>query len=771
MSSSMQSRRVPLSANPNAANSPLRAGSGNGLNASAAAAAFAKHRRSHASVQREENYGVAPPAKKQMLEKAETIHPSMASASTSTSRRVPQVQRASTSRSYQTERGMSSQIQQPAQPSHHGQHQHQHQHHHHVQVSEKEAEEVRRWQQSQRLRFPKLVFYFDNLPEDQSARLSKQVSYLGAREDKFFSIDITHVVTTRSIPTDDKIATKRRMQDALDAKDADADRAPEASHEQMQTINPSLLSRTHVNELGISTSSLPVKRKLFDTGPGRRMPPFGAAEEAIRKPKPTRSTDILQRAREMGKKIWSLEKLQKVLDMLLEPDPYRSAELGQRMRNGSTTSATVSQQGNSRLTGDQALLQMLDKERHTGPSDRDPTVATRELVYFKGPYIYVYDIEEKQKPIMVREYLKVADREEGDWPQLRPSAGTRCPFIEDTDQLELRAEKKRARVRTTAGTAAHESTQSASVSTAGNTAPATGTSMQKTLASRYAAAASASTTSKQVTGKRTLAEMEDGHNRQSSVSHGSALSGAPKLRPAEGTLGSTNAASAGSVSSTASAMPPSKLARPSTDYQNAFTSRAKSGRCFGGEPVASGLQAAGITSAIRSQMISSATGTLGARAGTSKEIHGLQRKVLQRSTTSTSQHDLSSRRMTDMGMDAQQQQQQRQEPQQRPNYNRSTSLSRSTVAAQLSMKLNVATEGSRPSNDERHKRTMSAPVAVQVQRRKRDPKPGYCENCQDKFDDFEDHIVSHKHRKFAEDEKNWTELDDLLGQLTRCTKY
>ncbi|CAK7212022.1 Cdc7p-Dbf4p kinase complex regulatory subunit [Sporothrix bragantina] len=783
MSSSMQSRRVPLSANPNAANSPLRTGTGNnshtnGLSASAAAAAFTKQRRSHASVQREENYGLAPPAKKQMLEKADSNVSASVPASTSTSttsglRRIPVVQRASTSRSYQTERVSSHHHQQQSTTQHsHQSHQTHQSHHHHIQVSQKEAEEVRRWQQSQRLRFPKLVFYFDSLPEDQSARLSKQVSYLGAREDKFFSIDITHVVTTRSIPPEDKLMAKRRMQEALDAKENDADRPTESNHEQMQTINPSLLSRNHVNELGISTTSLPVKRKLFDTAPNRRLPitPFGAAEDAIRKPKPTRSTDILQRAREMGKKIWSLEKLQKVLDMLLEPDPYRSAELGQRMRNGSTTT-TTSHQGNGRFGGDHVLLQMMDKERHSGPSDRDPTVATRELIYFKGPYIYVYDIEEKQRPIMVREYAKVADREEGDWPQLRPSAGTRCPFIEDTDQLELRAEKKRARMRPTATVSREASVSAANGSATGSAGASTNASMQKTLASRYAAAATASNApAKQVTGKRTLAEMEDGHNRQSSLSNGSALANAPSLRPAEGVFGSAVAGSAGSVSSVASAIPPSKSARASADFQaqNAFTSRAKSARCFAGEPVASGLQAAGITSAIRSQMISSATGTLGARAGTSKEIHGLQRKVLQKST-STAQQDLSSRHMTDASMD-----QQHQAQQQRPAYSRSTSISRSTAAAQLSAKLNMAVEGSTASNnaDDKHKRTMSAPVAVQVQpRRKRDPKPGYCENCQDKFDDFEDHIVSHKHRKFAEDEKNWTDLDDLLGQLTRTAKY
>lgn len=181
MSSSVPPRRVPLSANLNAANSPLRTGAGSGMAASTAAAAFAKHRRSHASMQREENYGLAPPAKKQMLEKVDNVSVTIStrvsglrSPTTATSRRVPQVQRASTSRAYQAERASAHQHQQQQQP------QHSQQQHHHIQVSEKEAEEVRRWQQSQRLRFPKLVFYFDGLPEDQNARLSKQVMYLGA---------------------------------------------------------------------------------------------------------------------------------------------------------------------------------------------------------------------------------------------------------------------------------------------------------------------------------------------------------------------------------------------------------------------------------------------------------------------------------------------------------------------------------------------------------------------------------------------------------------
>lgn len=33
------------------------------------------------------------------------------------------------------------------------------------------------------------------------------------------------------------------------------------------------------------------------------------------------------------------------------------------------------------------------------------------------------------------------------------------------------------------------------------------------------------------------------------------------------------------------------------------------------------------------------------------------------------------------------------------------------------------------------------------------------------------HILTRKHRKFAENEKNWEQLDDLLSQLKRRPKY
>ncbi len=166
--------------------------------------------------------------------------------------------------------------------------------------------------------------------------------------------------------------------------------------------------------------------------------------------------------------------------------------------------------------------------------------------------------------------------------------------------------------------------------------------------------------------------------------------------------------------------------QPPVDFQpqNAFTSRAKTGRLFAGEPVASGVQPSGITSAIRSQM--SATGNLGSKAGTSKAIHGLQRKVLQKSAPTS--HDPASRRVNDAANTAAVEPLAATTPV-------PSSFVRSASMSQTSQRTLDAIAESHPARGDNHKRTMSVPVQPKP---KRDPKPGYCENCQDKFDDFDD---------------------------------
>lgn len=431
----------------------------------------------------------------------------------------------------------------------------------------------------------------------------------------------------------------------------------EASQEQTETINPSLLTR-------FSDSS--IKRRLFDAdlrARAHRAPPQ-PTDQALRVPKKT--VDILIRAKDMGKKIWSAEKLFRMTALLLETDPYRSAELAYG-RPKSTRAAQVEVRGGE----DRNLLRLLQKERVNGPSDRDPTVQPRELVYFKGPYIYVYDIEEKQKPIMVKEYPKVADRSKGRWPQFQTAALGRCPFIEDSEVREAREAKEareaRALEKARAKADVRETTETRPVPQPPRMAPP-----------------------KPVTGKRTLCEMEQGHNRQSSVT-------SVEFPSLSRSFGVEN-----------------------IDFsRKPFTSHTAAGRFLGGEPVASGMQPSNVTSAIRSQMVSSTAATPGVITGLSKEVHGLQRQVLQRHSAATSQDPSSLRNME-------------------TSFREDNAVKRqSTLGRTSSRKLELVDESTREKEGvddvKAAKRT-----AIKKKPRDRELKPGYCENCAEKYPDFDE---------------------------------
>ncbi|KUI52958.1 Hsk1-interacting molecule 1 [Cytospora mali] len=586
---STSTRRVPLSSNQNVANSPIR-------NSSALATAFNKQRhtkRAYASVQREEPYGQPPPAKKQLL------NDGTEKVSRSPVRQVKVVRRDPT-RPYRDDKTTQEKVSKS------------------LSQQEDERARVQQWQQVTRRNFPSFVFYFESVSKEQSAKIVKQLAHLGAREEKFFSKDITHVITTRPIPSG-KAAPARH--DTVDnaSESIHDQRGP---HEMPKTIDPSLLSR--------DTNVKDVRRRLFESAPRKLPVPVSTEDNILQQPTSGRKTDILVRAQEMKKRIWPFAKLVRVLEVLNDPDPFRTAQT-------------------PKATEEANLAQLLNKERATGPSDRDPTVATKELIFFKGPYIYVYDIEEKQKPIMVREYAKVADKKDGDWPQFRTTSSGRCPFVEEEDPNERKRQaEKKAREK-----ALEKQRQEAALV---DSAP-------KLKPPPIPSAAG-------VGAKRSLTEMEHGHNSRA------------------------NPARIPDVFDLAKAANPPTL--DFTKPQNAFTSL---------------LQKSNATSA-----------------------------------NPTSQ-DMSSRRLADMSLDT-------------GTFQRSASLGVS------SRKLAQIEERSTE-----HKRTKSVPVAAPVKPKKRDLKPGYCENCQDKYADFDEHILSRKHRKFAENDENWSQLDALLGQLERLPKY
>ncbi|KAL3962605.1 hypothetical protein ACCO45_004128 [Purpureocillium lilacinum] len=645
----MSSRRAPLTSNPNVANSPLRAPST--LNG------YPKQKRSYATVQREEAYGQPPPVKKQALENGSRAvrSPSKTAATATASRTHVLVQRGGAARST-TSRDRVSRAAPAAQSTRTGQ----------------EAD-TQVWRSHYKAKFPKMVFYFESIPDDVRAKLVKRVTYFGARHEPFFSIDVTHVITTRQIPSErSQPAGEGAAEPAVsDHQQSQQRQQQDEPEEQPQTINPSLLDRNTAAR----------RKLLFDF---RQASVSSQQLDDPAKRNRARNNDVLHKARDMGKKIWPLEKFQNMLSVLLEAEHQG----GQPSRN----STVRNHYGVSKSSHEPNLLQLLHNERINGPSDRDPTAVNRELVYFKGPFIHVWDMDEKQKPIMVREYPKVASKQDGEWPQFRSVGNGRCPFVEEIEvpdkEQRRNREREKARAAAAAAAAAAKKEEAAHI-------PILKPPEVPVV--------------KPVTGKRTLAEMEDGHNRG--------------LRAATPT----------------DMHNPTKIAAPKlmdSRPQNAFISRAEGGRLFAGEPVASGMQPSNITSAIRSQMISSTSGINGVKAGTSKEVHGLQRKVLQKAAPAS--QDPSSRRLAEVSMEV--------------ASSRSTNMGRQT-----SRTVQTPDEDSQRT-DGKDKRAQS-----QTLKSKKDLKPGYCENCQDKFRDFDEHILSRKHRKFAENDENWTELDQLLA--------
>ncbi|PHH85907.1 hypothetical protein CDD83_11006 [Cordyceps sp. RAO-2017] len=682
----MSSRRAPLTSNPNVVNSPLRG--------PPPLAGYAKQKRSYANIQREEAYGQPPPVKKQALENG-SQRPIRSPSKTTTSRTQILVQRSTAARS--TAVASRERVSRAAAaPSV-------------TRAGQDVDNEKEVWKKHYRAKFPKMVFYFESIPDDVRAKLTKRVTYFGARQEPFFSIDVTHVITTRPIPPE---RTGNHVEDAA-ATPTDStqpqQKQQQAAEEQPQTINPSLLDRNTA-----------ARRKLlfeFRHAPAPSQQLDETARRSTGSQSKPRNNDVLHKAREMGKKIWSLEKFQTMLSVLLESEGH-----GTSAGHASRTMSMRSHYGVSKNTHEPNLLQLLHNERINGPSDRDPTAVNRELVFFKGPYIYVWDMDEKQKPVMVRDYPKVANKADGEWPQFRSVANGRCPFVEEVEAApDKDSRKSREREKARAAVAAAAVAAAAPTTTKRDDDPVPILKPPETIP-----------LAKPLTGKRTLAEMED--SGRNAVAARLITPTATDLCSPAATVATTKGGE--------------MLAA-----QNAFISRAAGGgRLFGGEPVASGMQPSNITSAIRSQMISSTSGINGVKAGTSKEVHGLQRKVLQKATTPASQ-DPSSRRLAEVSMDV--------------ASSRSTNMGRQTSRTVQAQDEDYHSQRTTAAATAAEKKTRSQ----QTLKSKKDLKPGYCENCQDKFRDFDEHIASRKHRKFAENDDNWTELDSLLAQLKRMPKY
>ncbi|KAK7534789.1 Dfp1/Him1, central region-domain-containing protein [Phyllosticta citribraziliensis] len=600
--STMSSRRMPLANVPNGTNSPYRP----------PAVAATKRTRSYASEQRDLTYAQQPPSKKLIVEDTDVEnrrHVLLQKA------RQAQISAAQKKQQDVTRdlRLSSRPVEKSAKPLHDN------------------YETIRQWQKHYRKAFPQFVFYFESIPEDARTKATKQLLALGAREEKFFSKSITHVVTPRPIP-------------------------PENTHQdagQPRTINPAVLDRAADRT---AESRAKMERK---------------------------SGDILLKAREMGLKIWAMEKLERVLKTMF------AGESGEQDQEYNARGSTATITAKSRGAPD--LEQLLRNEKVNGPADRDLAVSTKDAAHFRGFYVYVHCMNEKYRPTILRDYDKPRTREEGKWPQFRLTALGRCPFVEDPHHLKRLQQEKNMPKMSARARAESNIRQLAAKSTA---------IIRKPLA-------------------------ENGNSaRRPSISNDIHDSGSKPLEPPQ--------------------FIPSKA--KDTESAPLFGSAQASLRTkphfIGGMPIASGVQPSNITSAIQSQQVTSSTAAAPTgTAGQSKAFHQLSRKVLEKNSAPNSANSWTAVNEPHAPI-----------PVPRPTKRK-------------------AQDNLGGIHEEEEEEEDVKPRQVVYARRKKpvekEPKPGYCENCKEKFDDFDTHVISRKHRKFALNLDNWGELDCLLGELER----
>ncbi|KAI4654273.1 uncharacterized protein J4E78_007318 [Alternaria triticimaculans] len=586
----MSNRRVPLANLQNATNSPLRA-----------TAIGGKRQRSHASEQRDVPYG-QPPPKKQLIEvdDAEARRHGLI--------RRSGAQPTALTRKLEAARETKAPSKQAAQRASH------------------DLETIRQWQRHYRKLFPQFAFYFDSVSEPQKDKLLNRARVLGSREVKFFSREVTHVITTRSIPAD------------LDGSSS--------SHK--GTVNPAQLEN---------------KKSIFDA----------ALEKSDR-------GDILYKAKSLGMKIWSVEKLQRMVDTMF------NKETGEDASTHSTRQAVATQH-----KGRPADLQRLLQNEKL---DRDYVMASQDMIPLRGYYVYVHDMDEVTRPVMIREYQKV-EKEKGKWPQFRASGNGKCPFVEDPHFGRRQQEEQEARRRQAAQA---PRTRAASAMEEKNAL-----GENNNLARRPSAPAAI------------VKEEQDGDAKPLDP---------PKALPPK-------------RCNTADGPPPM--------FGSAQASIRAMPRFIAGEPVASGLHQSNITSAIRSQMISSTAAA--PRAGNSKEVNQLKRKVLEKNSVPSANTNSGHSSVTNDVRAA-------------LSYEHSQPMRAAKRKAQENM-------GHTQDDGDEERQARKAAALRRRKTAEKELKPGYCENCREKFNDFDEHVVSRKHRKFAVTTDNWVELDQLLAQLDR----
>ncbi|KAK6362314.1 hypothetical protein TWF730_006010 [Orbilia blumenaviensis] len=400
--------------------------------------------------------------------------------------------------------------------------------------------------------------------------------------------------------------------------------------------------------------------------------------------------DVLVLARLHSMKIWNTEKIERMIHTLNEkidddyniPPPIPVKTLPSKYHKADVPKAKKPSTIESTKRNEEALGRLLsqDKTRSTQLS------SSKEMYIFKGPYVLVGDAGGRYKHFIIREFRNVSQPENGDWPQFRSNREGRCPFVldPDTKRAYMREEAEReAEAKAKAKEAARLKARSIMEPPPRNQSLRAKTSLLK------------EDTRTGLIDRRPLGSIENKVDRDMAT-----------------------AAAATAVRKTESRLDKLKDLHRTRQDNLVLT---------GYEPAASGIRQTGPTSAVVSQAISSNPVLVGPKAGTSRDVQRLNRRVFEKTTGGI--------RQTNSGAT-----------------------------------LQVVDEESNQVKGERKTLKRARSEVVVKEASKKQPVAGYCENCRDKYDDFEKHILSKRHQKFASNDENFLELDALLATLKRPRK-
>lgn len=390
----------------------------------------------------------------------------------------------------------------------------------------------------------------------------------------------------------------------------------------------------------------------------------------------------------MGKKIWPLEKFERMLNTLLDLEAdEQDAQTLRRKAAGLT---------NAKQQLEETDLQQMLKNEKTKQGGQLPW---SDVVAFRGYYIYVHDVEEKNRPVMVREYAKPKENEEGDWPQLYSVQMPKCPFVYDPSSKRAETEKEE-----------QQATEVMKIPDASR--------------SRTASVAADVTKSRH-------ASLEP--SRHATLEQSRQMAVPPQPVPPQARLFEPPALRHAASNSTTDSLP----AHLTNRFHFQGIPRPGTGR----EPLASGLQKSNVTSATRSQMVSSTAANPVARiGGKSKEMHELQRRAVEQRRSGLSTNVPSSY-MNDIraAINGDPTSMANRGSRRHPG-NALTKIYEDDTQSSEEEESSSQQQQQQQERKQQQMRGLQRTAATRKQKKKkeapREPKPGYCENCRDKYDDF-----------------------------------